>query len=155
MKLLTTCHPILAALLLSVADSFAQTDPHSLTKLWRAWAPRDEIAPSFSVDPQGGRSRGPALKLETRDASSFGAWRREMGGIEGGKDYRFVAWYRAQDVRDERRSVIARLQWLDARGNNVQPPEFAIDVAHESGWTRVEYFTAAPTNARSVDLQLA
>ena len=122
---------------------------------WTAWAPRDEIRPRFAVDKRGGRTGGGALRIETAGRSEFGAWRTTIPGLAGGHTYRFTAWYRAKNIPNERRSVIARLEWLDAKGQPVRPPDYAMDVDRQGAWRKVEYVTSLPENARSVDVQLS
>ncbi len=122
---------------------------------WLAWAPRDEIKPRFAVDTSVGRSGRGALKIQSRADREFGAWRTKVSGLQGGRTYRFSAWYRAQNITNERRSVIARLEWLDEKGNPVRPPDYALDLRREKGWTEVRYTTPVPENTRAVDIQLS
>lgn len=129
------------------------------TSAWRHWSPRDEIAPRFSYDASGGRAGSGALKIATRASSNFGAWRRAYSDVRGGQDYRFTAWYRTDGIENDRRSVIARLQWLDSKGQpvktSVRPPEYASDVAREKGWTKIETVLRAPGTAAGLDVQLS
>jgi len=123
---------------------------------WQRWSPRQEIAPLFAVDKTAGRDGRAALRLESPGPAAFGAWRARLEGVAGGQRYRFAAWYQAAGVPNERRSVIARLEWLDRQGRAARMPDYALDVRKEpSGWTRVEYVSASPTNAAALDLQLA
>ena len=123
---------------------------------WAPFAPRAEIAPRCSVDAQGGRTGGGALKIEGGgNAAAFGGWRRVVQEVIGGRTYRFTGWYRAQDVAHERRCITARLEWLDAKGKSVRPPDYGVDVRRDGAWTRVEYLTQAPDQARGVELQLS
>ncbi|MDO8543887.1 MAG: carbon-nitrogen hydrolase family protein [Opitutaceae bacterium] len=141
-----------------VSIAFKFPDPAAAAD-WKPWSPRDEISPQFSFDPAGGRNGGGALKLAARLPSDFGAWRRQIPNLRGGTTYRFAAWYRASGVENERRSVIARLQWLDAQDKPVkasaQPPEYPLDVAHEAGWARMETILRAPEVAAGLDVQLS
>jgi predicted amidohydrolase len=126
---------------------------------WQQWSPRDEIAPQFSVESSAGRSGGSALKIIARHASDFGAWRNTIRDVRPGQVYRFVAWYRAAQIENERRSVIARLQWIDTSGKPVKPavrpPEYPIDVAREKGWAKMESVVRAPETAVALDVQLS
>jgi predicted amidohydrolase len=122
---------------------------------WTPWSPRDEIAPKYSVEAKGGPNGSGALKIETGSAAEFGAWRRRVEGLAGGRTYRFGTFYRADHVPHERRSIIARLEWLDAQGKAVRPPDYAIDARQEGVWTRIEHIAPAPENARSVQIDLA
>ena len=122
---------------------------------WVSWTPRDEIKPRLTVEAAKGRAGGSALKIQTRADSEFGAWRTRVSGIQGGRTYRFSAWYRAQRIPNERRSIIARLEWLDEKGNAVRPPDYALDSRHEKGWTEVSYTAPVPEKARAADVQLS
>lgn len=122
---------------------------------WTAWSPRAELAPRFTVEPKAGREGGPALRISTREGSDFGAWRIRVQGVTGGRTYRFSAWYRARNVAYPRRSIIARLEWLDAQGQPARPPDYALDVARQGPWSKVQYIAPTPTNACHVDVQLA
>jgi predicted amidohydrolase len=124
------------------------------TNGWAPWSPRAEIAPRFGIESKSGRERSSALIIQTRDRAEFGAWKKYFGNIRGGSTYRFTAWYRAEDVSDERRSVIARIQWLDAANKSVRPPDFAIDNSRDGKWTRTELVTPVPTNAAGVEIEL-
>jgi len=66
-----------------------------------------------------------------------------------------TAWYRALNVVVTRRSLNARLEWLDERGKAVRPPDYPIDVASENGWTKMELITPVPEKARKVTVELA
>jgi predicted amidohydrolase len=126
---------------------------------WKHWSPREEIAPAFSFDPNGGRDGRGALKIAARASSDFGAWRTMLGQLRAGQIYRFNAWYRTKDVDDARRSVIARLQWLDATGKpvrfTVRPPEYPIEVAREGEWAKMELIVSTPESAVALDVQLS
>jgi predicted amidohydrolase len=126
---------------------------------WKRWSPRDEIAPQFAFDAKGGRNGRGALKITSRAASDFGAWRSTLGDLRAGQTYRFNAWYRTKHVENERHSVIARLQWLDANGksvaNTVRPPEYPLDIARDGEWTKMELIARAPEKSVALDVQLS
>jgi predicted amidohydrolase len=123
---------------------------------WKPFSPRDEIAPQCVIDHEVGRSSKDALKISAAgNAGAFGGWSCKVPQIEGGNTYRFTAWYRAKDVPQERRSVIARLEWLDTKDKAVRPPDYALDQQKEDGWTKVELITSVPSDARQVKIELA
>ncbi len=137
-------------------SNFAQLkQTNGVPEGWTYFSPREEIAPRFSVSAKGGRSGSGALKIMTQNSAEFGAWRTRVDGLAGGRTYRFTAFYRTRNVPQERRSVIARLEWLDAQGKSLRPPEYALDAGKDGIWTKVEYLTPAPDNARSLEIQLA
>lgn len=126
---------------------------------WKSWSPRDEIAPEFSVRTINSAPAPATLNITARKLADFGAWRNTIGPARAGQVYRFVAWYRADQVENERRSVIARLGWLDAAGKpvkpSVRPPEYPLDTDRENGWTRMESIIRAPEGAVTLDVQLS
>lgn len=137
-------------------DFASQRSGNGLPEGWETWSPRPEIAPRFSVDAMGGRTGKGALKMEGRDdPAAFGAWRRRVDGIVGGRVYRFSACYRASGIPHERRSISARLVWLDGQDERARPPDYALDTGREGGWTKIEHVATAPDNARSVVIELA
>src|SRR5690242_15208349 len=117
-------HRILAILAITLSCACVQAvdeNDHSKSsslafpKGWESWSPRAEIAPAFSLSHGTGKTGGDALRIETRDPSQFGAWKQRVDAGPG--SYRFSAWYRVEHVTNELRSVITRLQWLDAKGH--------------------------------------
>lgn len=138
---------------------------------WERWSPRPEIAPRFAREARenradegaaGGKPGPEALLIACDQAASWGAWRQRIDGVQGGRTYRFSALYRTQNVAHPLRSVSAQLDWLDAMGQRVRPPDFAAPksdtappAALKSDWQRVEYITAAPPEAKSVAIDLA
>src|SRR5687767_11642760 len=95
---------------------------------WKPFSPRDEIAPECVTDTKVGRSEKGSLKVSTgKNAGAFGGWQAKVADIQGGNTYRFTAWYRAKNVPHERRSIIARLEWLDVKDKSVRPPDYALD----------------------------
>jgi predicted amidohydrolase len=136
----------------ALAASFAS--PESTSDGWMQWSPRAEIAPRFSRDNTGGRKGRGSLLIACDNAASWGTWRRRHP-VTAGQAYRFAASFRAWKVAFPLRCVSAQLDWLDAKGNRVRPPDYASPTRTEDGWTWLEYTTTAPTEARSVSIDLA
>jgi predicted amidohydrolase len=125
---------------------------------WSTLSPRSEISPAFSFDSEVGHSHPGSLYIDCgENPAAFGAWVRRIENLSGGLTYRFSAYYRAENVSHEMRSVIPRLEWFDENGKSVRPPDFALMVENENegDWTRVEYSTSVPENTRSVEIQLS
>ena len=115
---------------------------------WKPFAPRAEIAPICEM------KNGLHISSGGNEAA-FGGWKRDFADIKGGENYRFTAAFRTKKVEHPRRSVIARLEWQDERGKAVRPPDYAIDVGSENGWTKMELITPAPEKAKKVSVELA
>lgn len=119
---------------------------------WKSWSPRDEIAPVFSRE-------GQILKISSRKAADFGAWRGTIPNIRAGQTYHFVARYRTQEVENDQRSVIARLEWLDKNGKpvkfTVRPPEYPEAIARHGDWSNMKSVVQAPEGAAALEVQLS
>lgn len=113
---------------------------------WQEWSPRPEISPEFA--------EGPTLRMKTDAASDYGAWQQKVAGIKAGQPYLFRAAYKTRNVANEKRSVIPRLEWLDAQGRMARPPEYTVAAAESNGWKVVELRTTAPDKSEAVKVQL-
>jgi len=129
------------------------TDPASL---WEAWAPRDEIKPAFSIDAQVSRTgQNGSLRIECTDPIQWGGWRRVVDGAQAGAWYRFDAYYRPHQVKQEHRTVLPRLDWLNRQGERAGQPEFIYQTEDAAdGWKHVWAVAPAPADAAEVRLEL-
>lgn len=141
-------------------------------EVWSFAAPREEIAPQHRIQPTGGRDGGEALILETGKGEHWmGCWQRTFP-VKGGQHYHFEAWRTFQNVPEPRRSVVARVIWLDAQGRSVkweQPaksgyakgtiptaePEYPADQGPANGdWGRIAASLRAPQEAQQARMEL-
>src|SRR5262249_43066760 len=105
---------------------FAESKPSNEAKSerlppgWEGSAPRDEIRPTFSYDPKGGRKSGGAFVIVTGDSVAEHGWFRKAFAVTGGKSYRFSAVRRTENVAVPRRSAIVRIVWQDDDGKAVK-----------------------------------
>src|SRR6476646_11320207 len=73
---------------------------------WTQWSPRKEITPTFSIVGEEGRTKDNALKIETKSAADFGAWKLPViQELKPGRSYSITAWYKTRNVLFERRSI--------------------------------------------------
>ena len=140
---------------------------------WSTASPRDEIRPEFSIDPTGGPDSGPCfvIRADSRDGLD-GCWLRPFP-VTGGRHYRFSALYRAENVPVPRRSVVAKLNWRDAKGRAMPLDDPAVKgilagmtpmaetefpatapAARADGWTEVSGTYRAPGPATQCIVQL-
>lgn len=123
---------------------------------WETWSPRAEITPQLSVDKTGGRDGKEALRIGGGgNPAAFGGWRKRVDGIKPGKTYRLTGWYRAEGIAQTQRSVAARLDWLNDKGQRVSAPDYAFDTEHHGKWTKIEYTATAPEYGQSVLIELS
>ncbi len=142
----------------------AAADPANLED-WTPQSPRDEIRPAFATEPHGGPDGQTALVIRTDAREGLdGHWQKSFP-VTGGKDYRFQAFYRAENVALPRRCVVARLLWLNANGRRPHLDEPMVqgvlngwtplaEAEHpatrgttEGGWTEVSGVYRAPSDA--------
>jgi predicted amidohydrolase len=136
-------------------NGFSAAANSSLPANWKTWTPRQEISPAFSVEPGAGRTGGGALAIRgAGNAAAIGAWTTEVKGVESGKAYRFTAYYRTEGKVDARRAVLARLDWIDGRGERARPPDYALESGSSGGWTRFQHLAYAPEHAVTARIEL-
>jgi predicted amidohydrolase len=122
---------------------------------WRTWAARDEIAPRTYVDQVRYRRTPGSLAISgNSNAAEYGGWEYTVRGIEAGKWYRFIAYYRAEGLQDDRHQVVSRLDWAEAGGKRVAEPDYAYSTEPAGEWMRVSLDAPAPDGAGAVKLQL-
>jgi predicted amidohydrolase len=138
---------------------------------WTTAAPREEIAPKFSYQPDGGPDRSGSFVIESdRREGLIGRWTRTLP-VRGGQHYRFCALRKITNA-DGRRSAVARILWQDQKGKPVthdEPsfasyrpgekpraePEYPMDGATDQrGWTEVSGVYLAPSQARQAVVEL-
>ena len=122
---------------------------------WTAWAARDELLPRCFVDSTHFRSAPDALAISGNgNPLEYGGWAHVIGGVEPGKYYSLTAYYTTKSVPDERRQVLARLDWLDKSGQRVGQPDYAYETKAAGDWRQVTLRAPAPPQAVSVRLEL-
>ncbi|HVO11830.1 MAG TPA: carbon-nitrogen hydrolase family protein [Vicinamibacteria bacterium] len=141
--------------LLAAALPFAQSGFSGTDTAWHAVAARPEIAPrAFVADaPSRGAPGALALAGDGNPAAS-GGWERRLDGVEAGRWYRLRACYRAEQIAHESWQVLARLDWLDAKGARAGQPDYAWQVEDDAGWRRLTLEAPAPQGAQAVAVQL-
>ena len=123
---------------------------------WSAWAQREEIQPKCFVDTVHFRSAPDALAISGNgNPAEYGGWAYPVNGIRAGQYYRLTAFYRAQAVPDERRQVVARIDWLDNLGRRVGQPDYAYQASADGDWTRVTLLVPAPLQAARARIELS
>lgn len=139
---------------------------------WSHGAPREGIQPLFEYAPQGGPGRNGSFVIRAGAREGSLGWWTKTYAVRGGKSYRFFAVRRTDGVPHPRRSVLARVLWLDAQGHPArrdqaesvtllpgQPascePEYPLDrVVSPDGWTELSDTYRAPTNAVQAVVEL-
>ncbi len=135
---------------------------------WTHTAPRAEIAPRFRQDTRTG-----TLIIETDDRDGQAGWWTTSVPVQGGHWYRFEAFRRVRNVAEPRRSVLARVLWLDDTGKPAMrdtpvvnfyyapgtgltaEPEYPTDKNTDArGWTEVSDVYRAPAAATRAVIEL-
>ena len=117
---------------------------------WETASPREEIRPEFAYHPGGGFEGQGCFVIRTDARAGLdGCWRKSFPA-EGGKAYRFAAFYQAKSVTFPRRSILARIDWRDAKGESVplDEPTVAGYLRGSIGMAETEYPATRGTNAQ-------
>ncbi len=147
-------------------------DPVNAPDGWSTIAPRDEIRPEFSYHPDGGPDGRGSFVIQSGERAGLVGWWTKTFAVQGGKSYAFRAVRRCENVPAARRSVLARVIWLDAQGHPAMrdasetvtlfpgkapqsEPEFPLDHPQDAhGWTEVSDTYQAPMNATQSVVEL-
>jgi predicted amidohydrolase len=159
-----------SAMFLGCSLAFAK--PDAAPPGWETASPREEIAPEFSYNPQGGPEHAGSfvIRADHRDGL-IGRWTKTFP-VEGGKHYRFSALRKVDGSGAPRRTAVARILWRDAdgkpvlhdeptaashnRGRNPKAePEYPEDTPGDSrAWTEVSGTYRAPSHATQAIVEL-
>ena len=131
-------------------------DAQGLPLGWTAESAHDGVRPEFAVEPGAGRAGQGALRLAAQgNPAVFGNVRRNVPGIVAGTWYELTTHYRLHDVPCPRRSVFARLSWLDAAGTRQHYTDLLWRTEPAAGdWVKLSGSFQAPEKATSADLEL-
>jgi len=148
---------ILASFLVfsSIAGIFATPEPEptpsnlNAPTAWKTGAPRDEIRPDFAFEPTGGADGKGCFVIRADSRAGLDGYWTQTFAIQGGKSYRFTAFYQAKSVALPRRSILAKLDWRDGKGQNVplDEPTVAGYLRGSTGNAETEFPTTHETNA--------
>ncbi len=106
-------------LTLLVASGRATADPVVLPTGWQTVSPREEIAPKFSFEPNGGPKSDGAWVITADEREGLHGWFQKSFSVTGGKHYHFRVVRRLDNVAVPRRSVVVRIKWQDDHGKPV------------------------------------
>ncbi len=122
---------------------------------WQTWCQREEISPKFWVDQEVFLKGKSSLAISGGgNPAAHGRWEKVVNGIAGQKWYRLSAHYKTKGVRYERQHVIARLDWLDEKGERTEQPDYLTRVSDEGEWKLTEGIFQAPRKAQAVKIEL-
>ena len=99
--------------LMTQRETFAQTPDG-----WSSGSPREELSPAFRVEAKG-KANQPALVIETDDREGLDGFWTKTFAVQGGRHYKFQAFYQATQLTNPRRSALVKVDWKDAAGNKV------------------------------------
>jgi predicted amidohydrolase len=140
---------------LPVQQSGFKPAANGLPHGWRTWAARKEIAPRTFVDLAHYRHAPGSLAISgDSNAAEYGGWEYAASDVKPGKWYRFAAYYRAEGISDERRQIIARVDWTKPDGTRAGQPDYAYETEAAGEWTRVRLDLPAPQGSAVAKLQL-
>ena len=139
---------------------------------WQTVAPRDEIRPRFSFEPQGGPTKTGSMVVTHDRRDGLDGWFQKSFAVSGGDYYQFRAVRKTHKVSVPRRSALVRVLWQDEVGHSVSAdvpdrqvkelghvpsaePEYPTDGATDSqGWTGVSGVYRAPASATRAIVEL-
>lgn len=139
---------------------------------WTTAAPREEIQPTFAFNPKGGPDHAGSFVIQADAREGLAGWWTRTFPVKGGQHYRFCVLRKTTHVAVPRRSVVARVIWLDDKGKPAMrdapetrgfqagkptrsEPEYPTDKAADArGWTEVSDIYRAPSAATRAVVEL-
>ena len=154
------------------AGSFVQADTISLPETWTTHSPRPEIAPSFRLErdiQHGNTLRNLVIEADQREGLA-GYWKQQIP-VQGGRWYRFEVKRKTVGIDLPRRAAIAKLVWLNNKGETVlrpnptstsyrpgerprAEPEFPKVLQTIGQWTTLSGHYEAPADATQLRIEL-
>ncbi len=123
---------------------------------WQAQASREEIAPTFHVDKETKSHGAYSLSItSTGNAAAQGLWAKSFD-VRGGQPCRFTARYLAKAVVLERRSIFARVVFLNEAGRMIGQAEYPATAADATGggWKTIRGDYVPDAKVRSARVEL-
>ncbi len=169
MKLLRNLLLILFGVLAPAALLHAAT---AVPDGWATASPREEIQPAFGFNPKGGPDHTGSFTIQADAREGLAGWWQKTFPVKGGQCYRFCVLRKITNVPVPRRSVVARVIWLDDKGKPAlldapetrgfqagkptrSEPEYPADKATDAhGWTEVSDIYHAPKAATRAVVEL-
>lgn len=138
---------------------------------WQAEAPRDEIRPLFSWNPQGGPGGDGELTIAADQRDGLAGQWTHLAPVVGSQIYRFEVQRKTEAVQLPRRAAIARIIWFDEAGKRVHRPDAVVSSYRPGespraepefpkvgdtvdGWTTLEGTYRAPPKATKAQIEL-
>ena len=140
--------------------------------VWKSGGPRPEMLPEFSWEAAAGPNGTPTLKIQADARKGLHGWWTTEIAVRGGQAYSFTALLHAEGVDLLRRTAVARIFWLNDKGqpplrdeavfSSYRPgerpraePEYAQLRSDSNGWVTVAGDYRAPTEAVSARIELS
>lgn len=123
---------------------------------WKFESQRPEIAPVHAVNKKATHEGSPTLSLSGGGKEfAAGQWYSTVV-VEPGTFYEFRTYFKASQVEEPQRSILARVLFQDGDGKLVGFREYPATLRDErkNGWSVIEQSYQAPEGARHARLEL-
>jgi len=123
---------------------------------WKFESQRKEIAPVFFVDKETTYMGLPTLALAGGGKEyADGHWYKTVH-VDPGKSFAFQTYFLASKVNEPNRSVLARIIWQNASGENIGEAEYPATLIdkNKEGWNIIEQTYRAPGQATRAKIEL-
>ena len=152
-SLLTTLFAAGCCLLLFLQETtLAESSPE-----WKAEAQRKEIQPIFQANIKTILFKGtPSLSISGNGKQSANGWWSKSVTARPEKDFEFITHFLAEKVEEPSRSILARVIWLNDKGNNIGLPEYPATLltGDQEGWSIIQQKYHSPPGTASAKLEL-
>ena len=122
---------------------------------WKFECQRAVLSPVWYMDSAYSYQETPTLYLAGgENAIANGQWYTFID-VDQLDFYRFQVYYKAENVEEENRCILARILWYDHLGNQINRPEYpATNKKKIEGWSKIEQIYQVPDGTTKAKIEL-
>ncbi len=123
---------------------------------WKFESQRKQIEPGYSIDTKNTFNGKPTLILNGGGKEhADGHWYKVVS-VTPGEYFQFRSYYQSTNVDEPKRSILARVIWLDESGKQVGFTEYPLTLPDKSeeGWNVFEQHYKIPAETKRAKLEL-
>jgi len=123
---------------------------------WKFESQREAIAPVWYIDNKISFTGNQTLALKGGGKEyADGHWYKKMN-VEPGEYYQFRAYFKASQVEEPNRSILARILWQNESGEQVGFTEYPAIQREKTkeGWNTIEQIYKVPAEAKEAKIEL-
>ncbi len=135
----------------------AQVKDHDIIdfNLWKFGSQRAELAPINHIDLSFLFKVSPTFYLAGGGNDLANGWWYSHMNVEPLAYYQFQVYYKAKNVEEENRCILARILWFDNAGNQINRAEYPFTSKNKiEGWNEIKQAYQVPKGVTNAKIEL-